>query len=49
MSENSAMFKYDEYGNTRETYVYSSGLSCMLTLLSIGEPPLPRMNGSASD
>ncbi len=27
MSENSAMFKYDEYGNTRETYVYSSGLS----------------------
>ena len=25
MSENSAMFKYDEYGNTREIYVYSSG------------------------
>jgi malate dehydrogenase (oxaloacetate-decarboxylating) len=27
MSENSAMFKYDEYGNTREIYVYSSGLN----------------------
>ncbi|MCI5191914.1 MAG: NAD-dependent malic enzyme [Candidatus Electrothrix sp. AU1_5] len=27
MSENSAMFKYDEYGNTREIYVYASGLS----------------------
>ncbi|MCI5223931.1 MAG: NAD-dependent malic enzyme, partial [Candidatus Electrothrix sp. AR4] len=26
MSDNSAMFKYDEYGNTREIYVYSSGL-----------------------
>ena len=25
MSENSAMFKYDEYGNTREIYVYESG------------------------
>ena len=25
MSENSAMFKYDEYGNTREIYVYDSG------------------------
>ncbi len=25
MSENSAQFKYDEYGNTREIYVYSSG------------------------
>jgi len=25
MSENSAMFKYDEYGNTREVYVYDSG------------------------
>ncbi len=25
MSENSARFKYDEYGNTREIYVYSSG------------------------
>jgi malate dehydrogenase (oxaloacetate-decarboxylating) len=25
MSENSAMFKYDEYGNTREMYVYDSG------------------------
>ncbi|RUM37042.1 MAG: NAD-dependent malic enzyme [Desulfobulbus sp.] len=25
MSENSAMFKYDEYGNTREIYVYTSG------------------------
>ena len=25
MSENSAMFKYDEYGNTREIYVYASG------------------------
>ncbi|HHD63998.1 MAG TPA: NAD-dependent malic enzyme [Desulfobulbaceae bacterium] len=27
MSENSAMFKYDEYGNTREIYVYDSGTS----------------------
>lgn len=27
MSENSAMFKYDEYGNTREVYVYDSGSS----------------------
>ncbi|MCI5212702.1 MAG: NAD-dependent malic enzyme, partial [Candidatus Electrothrix sp. ATG2] len=26
MSENSAIFKYDEYGNTREIYVYTSGL-----------------------
>lgn len=26
MSENSAIFKYDEYGNTREIYVYDSGL-----------------------
>ena len=26
MSENSALFKYDEYGNTREIYVYASGL-----------------------
>ena len=25
MSENAAMFKYDEYGNTREIYVYTSG------------------------
>jgi malate dehydrogenase (oxaloacetate-decarboxylating) len=25
MSENSAQFKYDEYGNTREIYVYTSG------------------------
>ncbi len=25
MSENSAVFKYDEYGNTREIYVYASG------------------------
>ncbi len=25
MPENSAMFKYDEYGNTREIYVYDSG------------------------
>jgi len=25
MSENSAIFKYDEYGNTREIYVYDSG------------------------
>ncbi len=27
MSENSAIFKYDEYGNTREIYVYDSGTS----------------------
>ncbi|XCN71834.1 MAG: NAD-dependent malic enzyme [Candidatus Electrothrix aestuarii] len=27
MSETSALFKYDEYGNTREIYVYASGLS----------------------
>ncbi|WP_446011815.1 NAD-dependent malic enzyme [Candidatus Electrothrix sp.] len=27
MSGNSAMFKYDEYGNTREIYVYASGPS----------------------
>ena len=27
MSENSAIFKYDEYGNTREIYVYNSGTS----------------------
>ncbi|MGB5685811.1 MAG: NAD-dependent malic enzyme [Candidatus Electrothrix sp.] len=27
MPENSSMFKYDKYGNTREIYVYSSGLS----------------------
>jgi malate dehydrogenase (oxaloacetate-decarboxylating) len=27
MSENSATFKYDEYGNTREIYVYDSGTS----------------------
>ncbi|MCI5144930.1 MAG: NAD-dependent malic enzyme [Candidatus Electrothrix sp. AR3] len=26
MSDNSALFKYDEYGNTREIYVYSSGI-----------------------
>ena len=25
MSENSAIFKYDEYGNTREIFVYASG------------------------
>ncbi len=25
MSENSAVFKYDEYGNTREIFVYTSG------------------------
>ncbi len=27
MSDNSAIFKYDEYGNTREMYVYASGSS----------------------
>ncbi|XOF34905.1 MAG: NAD-dependent malic enzyme [Candidatus Electrothrix sp. YB6] len=27
MTDNSAMFKYDEYGNTREIYVYSSGFN----------------------
>ncbi|MCI5220916.1 MAG: NAD-dependent malic enzyme, partial [Candidatus Electrothrix sp. LOE2] len=27
MSENSALFKYDEYGNTREIYVYAGGMS----------------------
>lgn len=26
MSENSAIFKYDEYGNSREIYVYTSGI-----------------------
>ena len=27
MSDHSYMLKYDEYGNTREIYVYSSGLA----------------------